>query len=74
MVLDLVRRLWDFDALPMENIYGDNISNLAAGLIGGMGFAPPADIGDGHASFNPSHGTASDIARQGNANPTASII
>lgn len=72
--LDLVRRPWDFDVMPTENMYGDIISDLAAGLIGGMGFAPSADIGDGHAVFQPSHGTAPDIAGQGKANPTATIL
>lgn len=72
--LDLVRRPWDFDVMPTENMYGDIISDLAAGLIGGMGFAPSADIGDGHAVFQPSHGTAPDIAGQGKANPTAMIL
>ena len=46
MALDLVRRPWDFDVLPMENLFGDILSDLGAGLIGGMGFAPSADIGD----------------------------
>ncbi|MBT5495638.1 MAG: isocitrate/isopropylmalate dehydrogenase family protein [Alphaproteobacteria bacterium] len=71
---DLVRRPWTFDVMPTENMYGDIISDLAAGLIGGMGFAPSADIGDGHAVFQPSHGTAPDIAGQGKANPTAMIL
>ncbi len=62
------------DLVPTENMYGDIISDLAAGLIGGMGFAPSADIGDGHAVFQPSHGTAPDIAGQGKANPTATIL
>ena len=47
MALDLVRRPWDFDVLPTENMFGDILSDLAAGLVGGMGFAPSADIGDG---------------------------
>ena len=74
MALDLVHRPWDFDVMPAENMYGDNISDLAAGLIGGMGFAPSADIRDGHAIFKPSHGTAPDIAGKGKANPTATIL
>ena len=74
MALDLVRRPWDFDVLPTENMFGDILSDLAAGLIGGMGFAPSADIGDGHAVFQPSHGTAPDIAGQGIANPTATLL
>ena len=74
MALDLIRRPWDFDVLPTENMFGDILSDLGAGLIGGMGFAPSADIGDTHALFQPSHGTAPDIAGQGIANPTAMIL
>lgn len=74
MALDLVRRPWDFDVLPMENLFGDILSDLAAGLVGGMGFAPSADIGDTIGLFQPSHGTAPDIAGKGIANPTAMIL
>lgn len=74
MALDLVRRPWDFDVLPMENLFGDILSDLGAGLIGGMGFAPSADIGASNGMFQPSHGTAPDIAGQGIANPTAMIL
>ena len=74
MALDQVRRPWDFDVLPMENLFGDIISDLGAGLIGGMGFAPSADVGDEHALFQPSHGSAPDIAGRGIANPTAMIL
>src|SRR5207249_1300903 len=49
-------------------------SDLTAGLIGGMGMAPSADIGDKHAVFQPCHGTAPDIMGQGKANPTAMIL
>ncbi len=74
MALDLVRRPWDFDVLPMENLLGDILSDLAAGLIGGLGYAPSADIGDTHAVFQPSHGTGPDIAGRGIANPTAMVL
>lgn len=74
MALDLVRRPWDFDVLPMENLFGDILSDLAAGLVGGMGFAPSADIGKSNGLFQPSHGTAPDIAGKGIANPTAMIL
>lgn len=74
MALDLVRRPWDFDVLPMENLFGDIISDLGAGLVGGMDFAPSGDIGDKHAMFQPCHGSAPDIAGQGIANPTAMIL
>ena len=70
----LVRRPWDFDVLVMENMFGDIISDLTAGLIGGMGMAPSADIGDAHAVFQPCHGTAPDIMGKGLANPTAMIL
>jgi 3-isopropylmalate dehydrogenase len=58
----------------MENMFGDIISDLTAGLIGGMGMAPSADIGDEHAVFQPCHGTAPDIMGKGLANPTAMIL
>jgi len=58
----------------MENMFGDIISDLTAGLIGGMGMAPSADIGDTHAVFQPCHGTAPDIMGKGLANPTAMIL
>jgi 3-isopropylmalate dehydrogenase len=74
MALDLVRRPWEFDVLPMENLFGDILSDLGAGLIGGMGFAPSADVGERHALFQPSHGTAPDIFGKGIANPTAMIL
>jgi 3-isopropylmalate dehydrogenase len=74
MALDLVRRPWDFDVLPMENMFGDILSDLGAGLIGGMGFAPSADLGDKTGMFQPSHGTAPDIAGKGIANPTGMIL
>jgi 3-isopropylmalate dehydrogenase len=71
---NLVKRPWDFDVMVMENMFGDIISDLTAGLIGGMGMAPSADIGDRHAVFQPCHGTAPDIMGQGKANPTAMIL
>ena len=61
----LVRRPWDFDVMVMENMFGDILSDLTAGLIGGMGMAPSADIGDKHAVFQPCHGTAPDIMGKG---------
>jgi 3-isopropylmalate dehydrogenase len=70
----LVRRPWDFDVMVMENMFGDILSDLAAGLIGGLGMAPSADIGDTHAVFQPCHGTAPDIMGQGKANPSAMIL
>src|SRR5215470_6542808 len=70
----LVKRPWDFDVMVMENMFGDILSDLTAGLIGGMGMAPSADVGDRHAVFQPCHGTAPDIMGQGKANPTAMIL
>src|SRR6266702_4632664 len=70
----LVRKPWDFDVLVTENMFGDILSDLAAGLIGGMGMAPSADIGDTHAVFQPCHGTAPDIMGTGRANPIAAIL
>src|SRR5436189_3585989 len=72
--LMLVKRPWDFDVMVTENMFGDILSDLAAGLIGGLGMAPSADIGDRYAVFQPCHGTAPDIAGQGIANPVAAIL
>ncbi|MHC4213873.1 MAG: isocitrate/isopropylmalate family dehydrogenase, partial [Planctomycetota bacterium] len=72
--LYLVQRPQDFDVLVTENMFGDILSDLAAGLVGGMGMAPSGDIGDECAVFQPSHGSAPDIAGKGIANPTASIL
>jgi 3-isopropylmalate dehydrogenase len=70
----LVQRPWDFDVLVTENMFGDILSDLTAGLIGGLGMAPSADIGDKHAVFQPCHGTAPDIMGKGIANPTAMLL
>ncbi|MEP7207279.1 MAG: isocitrate/isopropylmalate dehydrogenase family protein [Casimicrobiaceae bacterium] len=72
--LDLIRKPWDFDVIVTENMFGDILSDEAAALIGGMGMAPSADIGDHHGLFQPCHGSAPDIAGQGKANPTAMIL
>jgi 3-isopropylmalate dehydrogenase len=74
MALYLVQRPHTFDVLVTENMFGDILSDLAAGLIGGMGMAPSADIGDDCAVFQPSHGSAPDIAGKGIANPIATIL
>ena len=70
----LVKRPWDFDVMVTENMFGDILSDLTAGLVGGLGMAPSADIGDRYAVFQPCHGTAPDIMGQGRANPTAMIL
>ena len=72
--LDLVRKPWTFDVMVTENMYGDILSDQAAALIGGMGMAPSADVGHDHGLFQPCHGSAPDIAGQGKANPTATIL
>jgi 3-isopropylmalate dehydrogenase len=72
--LNLIRRPWDYDVCPMENQFGDITSDLGAGLVCGMGYAPSADIGERHAVFQPSHGSAPDIAGKGIANPTATVL
>ena len=72
--LYLVQRPDTFDVLVTENMFGDILSDLAAGLVGGMGMAPSADIGDTCAVFQPTHGTAPDIAGQDRANPIAMIL
>ena len=74
MALDLIRRPWDFDVLVMENMFGDIISDLAGGLVGGMGMASCAEIGDAHGLFQPAHGSAPDIMGQDKANPLAAIL
>ncbi len=64
-----------FDVLVAPNLYGDILSDLAAGLVGGLGLAPSANIGDNRvAVFEPVHGSAPDIAGQGVANPTAALL
>ena len=72
--LYLVQRPEMFDVIVTENMFGDILSDLAAGLVGGMGMAPSADIGDRYAVFQPSHGSAPDIAGKGIANPAATIL
>ena len=74
MALNLVRQPWIYDVMVTENMFGDILSDLGAGLIGGMGFAPSGDIGERHALFQPCHGTAPDIAGSGKANPTAMFL
>jgi len=72
--LYFVQRPETFDVLVTENMFGDILSDLAAGLVGGMGMAPSADLGDQYAVFQPSHGSAPDIAGKGIANPVATIL
>jgi len=69
--MQLVMRPEQFDVMLMENLYGDILSDLCAGLIGGLGLVPGANIGEQGAVFEAVHGSAPDIAGQGIANPTA---
>ncbi len=69
--MQLVMRPGQFDIMLLENLYGDIVSDLCAGLIGGLGLVPAANIGELGALFEAVHGSAPDIAGQGIANPTA---
>ena len=70
----LVRRPTEFDVLLLPNLYGDILSDLCAGLVGGLGLIPGANIGWEYAVFEPVHGSAPDIAGRGLANPIAMIL
>ena len=72
--LDLIRRPWEFDVLVTENMFGDILSDLAGGLVGGMGMAACAEIGEETGLFQPAHGSAPDIMGQDMANPMAAIL
>ena len=72
--LDFIRRPWDFDVLVTENMFGDILSDLAGGLVGGMGMAACAEIGDETGLFQPAHGSAPDIMGEDRANPLAAIL
>jgi isocitrate dehydrogenase (NAD+) len=74
MSMKLVMQPEKYDVLVMPNLYGDILSDLAAGLVGGLGMVPGANIGDFGAVFEPAHGSAPDIAGTGKANPTAAIL
>ena len=69
-----VQRPEAYDVCVMENQFGDILSDLGAGLVGGLGMAPSAELGDKHGLFQPSHGSAPDIAGSGRANPLAMIL
>ncbi len=72
--MQLVVRPETFDLLLLPNLYGDILSDLAAGLVGGLGIVPGANMGETHAVFEAVHGSAPDIACQGKANPTAMML
>ncbi len=72
--LNMVQDPSQYDVLVMPNLYGDIISDLCAGLIGGLGLTPSGNVGTGGAIFEAVHGTAPDIAGQDKANPTALLL
>jgi isocitrate dehydrogenase (NAD+) len=72
--MHLVKNPYGFDVLVMENMFGDILSDLMAGLVGGLGMAPAGNIGENAAMFEAVHGSAPDIAGQGIANPTALML
>ena len=74
MALNLIRNPWEYDVMVMENMFGDILSDLGGGLVGGMGMASCAEIGDKHGLFQPAHGSAPDIMGQDKANPLATIL
>ena len=74
LCMQLVQDPTRFDVLVMPNLYGDIVSDLTAGLIGGLGVAQGANIGDDCAVFEPVHGSAPDIKGQNKANPTALLL
>jgi isocitrate dehydrogenase (NAD+) len=74
MAMKLVLNPENYDVLVMPNLYGDIISDMAAGLVGGLGIVPGANIGENGAVFEPAHGSAPDIAGQNKANPAAAIL
>ena len=72
--MQLVLRPQEFDVLLLENLYGDIVSDLCAGLVGGLGLVPGANLGARHAIFEAVHGTAPDIAGKNKANPLAAVL
>ena len=74
MCMQLVQKPELYDVLVLPNLYGDIVSDLAAGLVGGLGVAPGANIGDAAAVFEPVHGSAPKYAGQNKANPTALML
>jgi isocitrate dehydrogenase (NAD+) len=74
MCMQLVQRPEAFDVMVMPNLYGDILSDLCAGLVGGLGVAPGANVGEGIALFEPTHGSAPKYKGQNKVNPTATIL
>jgi isocitrate dehydrogenase (NAD+) len=74
MCMQLVQRPEEYDLLVLPNLYGDVLSDLCAGMIGGLGLAPGANFGDGAAVFEPTHGSAPKYAGQNKTNPMAQLL
>jgi isocitrate dehydrogenase (NAD+) len=74
MCMQLVQRPEEYDVLVLPNLYGDVVSDLCAGMIGGLGLAPGANFGEGIAIFEPTHGSAPKYAGQNRVNPMAQIL
>jgi len=72
--MQLVLKPTQFDVLLLPNLYGDIVSDLCAGLVGGLGVVPGANLGEGIGVFEAVHGSAPDIAGKGIANPTALLF
>src|SRR5207248_2023035 len=74
MCMQLVQRPEEYDVLVLPNLYGDVLSDLCAGMIGGLGLAPGANFGEAIAIFEPTHGSAPKYARQNKINPMAQLL
>jgi isocitrate dehydrogenase (NAD+) len=74
MCMQLVQRPEEYDVLVLPNLYGDIVSDLAAGMIGGLGMAPGANFGEEVAIFEPTHGSAPKYAGQNKVNPMAMML
>jgi isocitrate dehydrogenase (NAD+) len=74
LCMQLVRRPQEYDIIVAPNLYGDIISDLCAGLVGGLGLAPGANIGEGIALFEPTHGSAPKYTGQNRVNPMAMML
>jgi isocitrate dehydrogenase (NAD+) len=72
--MQLVQRPEEYDVLVLPNLYGDVLSDLCAGMIGGLGLAPGANFGDDVAVFEPTHGSAPKYAGQNKVNPMAQLL
>jgi len=74
MSMKLVQSPQNYDVIVAPNLYGDILSDMSAGLVGGLGLVPGANLGDDAAVFEPVHGSAPDIAGKNISNPTATIL